>query len=87
MSPKRFTFTTFDMNQLTGLTVLKQGAEAKLYTGLTENTGQAAIVKERFQKKYRHPELDKSLTSKRIKNEVKLLQRAETLKINVPKVK
>ena len=84
--PKRFKFTTFDMNQLVGLNVLKQGAEAKLYIGLTENSNQEAIVKERFKKSYRHPDLDKSLTSKRIKNEVKLIQKAEALKINVPKV-
>jgi TP53 regulating kinase-like protein len=87
--PRRFVFTEFDRNQLTNLTVIKQGAEAKIYTGLTgegENKQEVAIVKERFTKTYRHPDLDKSLTSKRIKNEVKLLQRAESLNINVPKV-
>ena len=87
--PRRFVFTNFDRNQLTNLTVLKQGAEAKIYTGLTgegENKQEVAIVKERFTKTYRHPDLDKSLTSKRIKNEVKLLQKAENLNINVPKV-
>lgn len=73
------------MKQLEGLTVLKQGAEAKLYTGLTENS-QEVIIKERFKKTYRHPDLDKSLTCKRIKNEVKLLMKAESLKIDVPKV-
>jgi TP53 regulating kinase and related kinases len=87
--PRRFVFTDFDRNQLTNLTVLKQGAEAKIYTGLAgegENKQEVAIVKERFTKTYRHPDLDKSLTSKRIKNEVKLLQKAESLNINVPKV-
>ena len=76
--PRRFVFTDFDRNQLTNLTVLKQGAEAKIYTGLAgegENKQEVAIVKERFTKTYRHPDLDKSLTSKRIKNEVKLLQK------------
>lgn len=52
----------------------------------TTKTATEVIVKERFKKTYRHPELDKSLTSKRIKNEVKLLQKAKTLDINVPAV-
>jgi len=87
--PRRFVFTDFDRNQLKNLTVMKQGAEAKIYTGLTgegENKQEVAIVKERFTKTYRHPDLDKSLTSKRIKNEVKLLQKAESLNVHVPKV-
>ena len=37
-------------------------------------------------KTYRHPDLDKVLTSRRIKNEVKLLAKAESLGIAVPKV-
>lgn len=85
MPPKNFKFSTFDMNQLKSLTLLKQGAEAKLYTGLVENN-QEAVVKERFKKTYRHSDLDKSLTAKRIKNEVKLLQKAAALSVNVPKV-
>ena len=37
-------------------------------------------------KSYRHADLDKALTAKRIKNEVKLLAKAESLGIAVPKV-
>lgn len=69
---------------LKDFTLVKQGAEAKLYTGVFEN--KSTIVKERFKKTYRHPDLDKSLTTKRIKNEVKLLNKASTLGIKVPQV-
>ena len=43
-----------------GFTLFKQGAEAKLYQGTF--LGHSAVVKERFPKKYRHPQLDKQLT-------------------------
>lgn len=49
----------------------KQGAEAKLYC--TEFLGKKCVVKERFKKLYRHPELEASLTSQRMKNEVRAL--------------
>jgi TP53 regulating kinase-like protein len=65
-------------------TVLKQGAEARLYHGLFENN--KVIIKERFSKKYRIPELDKSLNKKRTKHEEKLLNKASSLCIKVPKV-
>lgn len=51
----------------------KQGAEAKLY--VTEFMGRPCLVKERFKKLYRHPELEKSLSYQRTKNEVKALVR------------
>lgn len=96
---KAFQFTRFDLEQLKNFELIKQGAEARVYLGKYEDTQAEStspdqektapvevIVKERFKKTYRHPELDKSLTSKRIKNEVKLLQKAKTLDINVPAV-
>ena len=64
--------------------MIKQGAEAKIYKGTYES--KPAIVKERFKKSYRHPDLDKSLTRKRIKNEVKLLERARSIGVQVPQV-
>jgi len=79
------------MEMLKKFELLKQGAEAKVYIGTydqpdnpTEITN--VVVKERFEKTYRHPELDRALTSKRIKNEVKLLIRVKQLDINVPSV-
>jgi len=60
-------------NVLQNKLLLKQGAEAKLYTGVF--LGRPTIAKERFSKSYRHPVLDRTLTVRRIRAEVKCLQR------------
>ena len=84
---KKFQFTKFDIDLLKNFELIKQGAEAKVYIGKhDEEQPQLILAKERFKKTYRHPELDKSLTSKRIKNEVKILGKADLLNVNVPKV-
>lgn len=86
---KKFQFTKFDMEILKDFELIKQGAEAKVYIGkyqISDDNNQQIIVKERFKKTYRHPDLDKSLTSKRIKNEVKLLEKAKLIDVHVPKV-
>lgn len=62
--------------------LLKQGAEAKLYTG--NYLGKATIAKERFKKKYRHPNLDKQLTRERIKAESRAILRCKTIGITTP---
>jgi len=54
-------------------TLLKQGAEAKLYR--TDFYGKSCIAKERFKKNYRHPTLDASLTTQRMKSEVRAMLR------------
>ena len=56
--------------------LLKQGAEAKLYT--CDFYGRPAIIKERFIKTYRHPNLDKSLSVQRTKAEVRAMQRCRS---------
>jgi len=56
---------------LSNFELLRQGAEAKLYLG--EYLGQRAIVKERFAKKYRLPELDVRLTRERLRAEARSL--------------
>ena len=61
---------------ISSFTLLKQGAEAKIYTG--DFLGRPTVVKERFSKKYRHPVLDKSLTSQRTKSEVRAIMRCRT---------
>jgi len=63
---------------------LKQGAEAKLY--ISEFNSQKCLVKERFQKTYRHPELDKQLTRERMKAESKAVSRCQAAGILVPKI-
>jgi TP53 regulating kinase-like protein len=65
--------------------ILKQGAEAKLYCGLYLNSIKV-VIKERFSKKYRISELDRSLNRKRTKQEDKILNKARVLGISVPRV-
>ena len=54
---------------------------------LEQLKGEEVIVKERFVKEYRHPDLDKKLAKRRINAEVKALERAKVLGVNAPAVK
>ena len=53
--------------------LIKQGAEAKIYSGNFH--GKPCIVKERFAKAYRHPDLDREIVKDRLRNEVRSLVR------------
>lgn len=53
--------------------LLKQGAEARIYRG--SFYGKPCIVKERFAKNYRHPQLDQEICKERLKSEVRSLVR------------
>jgi len=64
--------------------LLRQGAEAKIYTGIF--LGQKSIVKERFSKKYRHPQLDDRITKERLKGEVRSLMRCKMANIRTPTI-
>ncbi|KAH9515748.1 TP53 regulating kinase [Bulinus truncatus] len=64
--------------------LIKQGAEAKLY--MFDFYGRPCIVKERFQKKYRHPSLDTTLTNQRIKSEVRANLRCRMAGILTPTI-
>ena len=64
--------------------LFKQGAEAKLLIGVYD--GKPCLIKERFVKNYRLPELDKTLTKCRIKAEQKAVKRCEDAGIMVPKL-
>ena len=59
-----------------------QGAEARVFRCLY--FGRRAILKERFVKTYRHPDLDSAITLQRLKSEVRLLARAKQLGIHTP---
>lgn len=72
------------MFDLSTFKLLKQGAEAKLYIG--KFLGQKAIVKERFPKQYRLPELDRHLSTERLKAEVRSLIRCKTVGIRTPTI-
>ncbi|TGZ32718.1 TP53-regulating kinase [Temnothorax longispinosus] len=56
--------------------LIAQGAEARLYKGLY--LGKACLMKERFVKNYRHPELDARLTKDRIRAEARAIIRAKS---------
>ena len=67
---------------LSNYKMVKQGAEAKMYTG--NFLGQEVMVKERFSKKYRHPVLDTQLTKDRHKAEVRALLKCKQIGVAVP---
>uniref|UniRef100_A0A224Z4B9 non-specific serine/threonine protein kinase n=1 Tax=Rhipicephalus zambeziensis TaxID=60191 RepID=A0A224Z4B9_9ACAR len=64
--------------------LFKQGAEAKVYKGIY--FGKPAIFKERFEKKYRHPDLDRLLTLERMRAEARALRKARAVGVPVPPV-
>ncbi|KAF9947520.1 TP53 regulating kinase [Mortierella alpina] len=64
--------------------LLKQGAEAKVY--LAPFCQRQTIIKERFAKEYRHPTLDKKLTSRRVIQEARCLNRCQKALIDTPTV-
>ncbi|XP_028174571.1 EKC/KEOPS complex subunit TP53RK [Ostrinia nubilalis] len=64
------------------LQLLKQGAEAKVYK--CTYLGLPCIVKERFQKNYRHPDLDACITKERIRNEARAIARCKSVGVKTP---
>jgi len=62
--------------------LVKQGAEAKLYIG--QFLGQSVVVKQRFKKAYRHPELDATLTKERHRAECRALVKCQSIGVPVP---
>uniref|UniRef100_A0A023GJT8 non-specific serine/threonine protein kinase n=1 Tax=Amblyomma triste TaxID=251400 RepID=A0A023GJT8_AMBTT len=64
--------------------LFKQGAEARVHKGTYY--GKAAIFKERFEKKYRHPDLDKLLSVERMRAEARGLRKARNAGVAVPPV-
>ncbi|XP_016994904.2 EKC/KEOPS complex subunit TP53RK [Drosophila takahashii] len=64
--------------------ILKQGAEGRLYLG--DFKGEPCLIKERFVKKYRHPELDTQITRQRMKAEAKASGRCLAAGILAPKI-
>lgn len=60
--------------------LIAQGAEAKIFE--INNS----IVKDRFKKKYRHPEIDEKLRKERTRREIKILSKLENLNFPAPKL-
>lgn len=71
-----------DQRMCEDLKILKQGAEAKLY--ICNYLGKPTLIKERFQKNYRHPDLDTSITKERIKNEARSIVRCKSADVKTP---
>ncbi|KAL7714684.1 non-specific serine/threonine protein kinase [Entamoeba marina] len=63
--------------------LISQGAEAELYT--IPNSTPPLMIKRRFPKSYRTPSLDKSMNRRRVRNEVRTLQRFKELNLPCPK--
>jgi len=59
-------------------TKLAQGAEAIIYTD------NKTVTKDRFEKKYRHPDLDRTLRKARTRREAKILEKLEALQFPAP---
>ncbi|XP_026480402.1 EKC/KEOPS complex subunit TP53RK-like, partial [Ctenocephalides felis] len=64
--------------------LIKQGAEGRIYHGIY--LGKHVLVKERFKKSYRHPDLDDILTKERMKSEAKLIVRSKSAGIRTPAI-
>ncbi|CAD0205286.1 unnamed protein product [Chrysodeixis includens] len=62
--------------------LLKQGAEARVY--ICKYLGRDTVIKERFQKKYRHPDLDVEIVKERIRNEARSILRCKFANIRTP---
>lgn len=67
-----------------GRELITQGAEGRVYAA--EWLGRSVIVKHRFPKQYRHPDLDATITHERIKAEARALMRCRTFGIKTPVV-
>lgn len=64
--------------------MIKQGAEARVYRGTF--LGRSVVIKERFTKLYRHPEVDEKLTRRRTTQEVRSILRCRRAGIIAPVV-
>eukprot|EP00761_Pharyngomonas_kirbyi_P000105 gb/GECH01000105.1/.p1 GENE.gb/GECH01000105.1/~~gb/GECH01000105.1/.p1 ORF type:complete len:237 (+),score=55.41 gb/GECH01000105.1/:1-711(+) len=64
------------MEDLKDAVLIQQGAEGRVYQATF--LGRKSIVKERFQKKYRHPILDEKLTSRRLIQEARNMVRCSS---------
>ncbi|XP_011312301.1 TP53-regulating kinase [Fopius arisanus] len=69
---------------LEGFELIAQGAEARIYRG--SYLGRDTLVKERFKKTYRHPDLDETLSKDRVKNESRAIVRAKIAGVSTPTI-
>ncbi|KAG9004063.1 serine/threonine-protein kinase bud32 [Tulasnella sp. JGI-2019a] len=67
--------------------LIQQGAEARAYKATLETSSPPIIIKHRFQKMYRHPSLDTSLTKTRVTMEARALMRCLRSGVCVPGIR
>ncbi|XP_034181182.1 TP53 regulating kinase isoform X2 [Osmia lignaria lignaria] len=72
------------LNNMKGFELIAQGAEARVYKGIY--LGKPTLIKERFEKKYRHADLDIRLTKDRIKAECRAIVRAKAAGVATPAI-
>ncbi|XP_060832463.1 EKC/KEOPS complex subunit TP53RK isoform X1 [Bombus pascuorum] len=72
------------LNNMNDFELIAQGAEARVYKGIY--LGKLTLIKERFEKKYRHADLDKRLTKDRIKAECRAIIRAKAAGVATPAI-
>ncbi|KAA1473329.1 hypothetical protein DENSPDRAFT_839788 [Dentipellis sp. KUC8613] len=82
------------LSLLNASTMIAQGAEARIYKGNLhahsqddQSAGAPVLLKYRFQKHYRHPSLDNTLTRSRIAGEARALIRCLRSGVNVPGIR
>lgn len=73
-------------------TLISQGAEAKVYKSYLHSTAQRdtqvpVLLKYRFNKQYRHPSLDASLTRSRVAGEARALMKCLRSGVSVPGIR
>lgn len=69
---------------MVGMERISEGAESVLYA--TEVAGIQAVVKDRIEKRYRVKTLDEEIRTQRTKSEARILSRAASAGVKVPKV-
>ncbi|KAF9265428.1 hypothetical protein L218DRAFT_898101 [Marasmius fiardii PR-910] len=74
-------------NLINSASLISQGAEAKVYKSQLTSDSSPILLKYRFQKQYRHPTLDVSLTRSRIAGEARALLRCLRAGVNVPGIR
>ncbi|XP_017795671.1 PREDICTED: TP53-regulating kinase [Habropoda laboriosa] len=72
------------LNNMNNFELIAQGAEARLYKG--DYLGKSTLIKERFEKKYRHTDLDTRLTKDRIRAECRAIIRAKAAGVATPAI-
>ncbi|PFH47047.1 hypothetical protein AMATHDRAFT_68501 [Amanita thiersii Skay4041] len=72
---------------LASSTPVLQGAEAKVYQADLTTEGPPVLLKHRFHKQYRHPNLDASLTRSRVAGEARALLKCLKYGVRVPGIR